>query len=186
MKYLRDNNYNVITFKDLLEGFSGVTLPKKPVILTFDDGYTGQYVNALPILEKYHFTGTFFIYTNAINSYPDYMTWDQVQDLHNRGMIIGGHTKSHPKLTKIKTRKELEDEIVGGKQILEKKLGIPVEYFAHPYGLSNDTVLEVVKNAGFLLAVGTTRGDDQELHDMYRLERDNMNSNFNSFLKAIH
>lgn len=186
MKYLHNNNYNVITFTDLLNGFSGVSLPKKAVILSFDDGYENQYVNALPILEKYHFVGTFFIFTNAISSYHDYMTWDEVRELHKQGMIIGAHTKSHPKLTKIKTEKGLEDEIVGGKQILEEKLGILIEYFAYPYGLNNDTVLGVVKNAGFLLAVGTKKGDDQELQDIYRLERNNINGNFSSFLKAVH
>jgi peptidoglycan/xylan/chitin deacetylase (PgdA/CDA1 family) len=185
MKYLHDHGYNVITFTDLLKGFNGLALPKKPVILTFDDGYANQYVNALSILEKYHLVGTFFIFTNAISSYHDYMTWDEIKDLHQRGMSIGAHTKSHPKLTKIKTEKELEDEIVGGKQILEEKLGIPIEYFAYPYGLNNYITIDVVKKAGFLLAVGIKKGDDQELHDIYKLERDNMNSNFISFLRAV-
>ena len=185
MRFLRENNYTAITLTDLIKGFNGAALPDKPVIITFDDGYNSQYVYAVPILTRYHFVATFFIYTNATSNYPDFMTWDQLADLHAQGMIIGAHTKSHPKLTKIKNKHTLTSEIVDSKKILEEKLGIRVDYFAYPYGLYNNTVIDIVKNAGFLAGVGLNRGSLQSKNDSYTLERDNLGGSFESFVDAV-
>lgn len=185
MKYLHDHGYNVISIDDLMKAFNGAPLPDKPVIITFDDGFNSQYTYALPILEKYRDTATFFIYTDAVSAYGDYMTWEQVHDLASKGMTIAAHTKSHAKLTKIKSRKGIEQEILGSKKVLETEMNIPIVYFAYPYGLYNAEVIDVVKESGFLAAFGVVQGKTEKTSNMYFLRRNNMGSSMDTFLRAI-
>lgn len=185
LQYLHENHYTVITLDDLLRGFDGYPLPKKPVIITFDDGYKEQYAHALPLLEKYHDVATFFVYTNAIGNYRDSMTWEEVNNLKERGMKVAAHTKSHPKLTTIKSREDLIKEITESKTILEAKLKTPIDYFAYPYGLYNDEVQEIVKSTGFVAAVSLDKGSKQSKENIYALKRYNLGSSFEFFKEAI-
>ncbi len=149
MKYLSDNGYHTITFATLEDYLvNGTPLPKNPVILSFDDGWENQFVDAFPSLQKYHLTATFFVFTNAIG-YQNHLTWDQIKTLSDSGMIIGSHTRSHPFLTEIPDPSKLRDEIVGSKKIIESHIGVVVNDFAYPFGFYNQAVIEAVKNSGY-------------------------------------
>ena len=111
MQYLQDNGYHVITFSDLADYFEkGRELPTLPVIISFDDGWETQFEYALPSLEKYHYPATFFVVTNYIGR-PSFISWPQLQTLLTDGMVIGSHSRSHPRLSKIKDSEELWDKI---------------------------------------------------------------------------
>jgi peptidoglycan/xylan/chitin deacetylase (PgdA/CDA1 family) len=185
LAYLEENNYTVISFDDLLDGFKGKKMPSKPVIITFDDGYKEQYLYALPLLLTHHMTATFFIYTNAISDYHDFMTWEEVKGLSEKGMTIGAHSQSHPKLTKLSETKQ-QNEIAKSKATLEEKLSVPVRYFAYPYGLYNDQVVKEVKESGFNLAVGLEKGKVQRIENIYTLKRYLVGSNFETFKEILH
>lgn len=154
MDYLYKNNYNTITFAELLEYMnSGTKLPEKSVILTFDDGWKDQYDNAFPILKSYGFTATFFIITNVtINNdyYPGYMSIADVQALHTAGMDIGCHSKTHPVGGLVNESADLDIEINESKDDLCGWLGECPKVFAYPEGVYNDTIMEWVKENGFL------------------------------------
>ena len=86
MKYLVDEGYTVISPDELLDAWEGKgTLPKKPVIITFDDGHIDAYKNVYPILQKYNVKATFFIVTDNVNLYPDYLTWQQAREMQASG-----------------------------------------------------------------------------------------------------
>ena len=156
--YLKENDYTTIDFDSLeLSLRTGAALPPKPVIICFDDGPETQYVYALPLLRKYSFTATFFLFTNAIGR-EHYLSWDQVLALSAEGMQIGCHTRFHPYLTRITDENRLWDEIEGAKQRLESRLGRPVTAFAYPFGQYNEHVVDVVKKAGYTCARGTYPG----------------------------
>jgi hypothetical protein len=66
MDYLATHNYSVISLSELLAGLKAGQLPPKPVIITIDDGFKSTYTLAYPVLKKYNFPATLFIYTNFI------------------------------------------------------------------------------------------------------------------------
>ena len=75
IKYLKENGYTFISPDELVNAWDNdATLPDKPVIITFDDGYADMYKNVLPILKKYDAKATLFIITDYINLYPNYLT----------------------------------------------------------------------------------------------------------------
>lgn len=155
MKYLQDSGYHVIAFRTLVDYLrSGTTtLPVHPIVITFDDGWGDQFKYAFPILQKYHYTATFFIFTNPVGT-RGFVTWDDLRALRDAGMDIGSHSRSHPFLTKITDPKILWNEINGSKLALERNLGITVTEFAYPFGRFDATSTEMVKKAGYTAARG--------------------------------
>lgn len=130
MKYLHDNGYHVITLKALTDRLQEVhELPEKPVVISFDDGWEDQFLYALPSLEKYHYSATFFVVTNFVGS-PGFLSRSQLQKMLIEGMAIGSHSRSHPRLDRINNPNILRDQIYTSKQILESQLGAAVDEFA--------------------------------------------------------
>ncbi|MEW2523867.1 polysaccharide deacetylase family protein [Streptomyces sp. NPDC047071] len=139
-------------------------LPTRPVVITFDDGYEGVHRHALPILTKQGFGSTLFIATgwlrgtyNTGGGLDTMLTWDQVRDLADSGVEIGGHSHTHPQLDQL-SDDALWFEVVRCKEILAGELGTPPVSFAYPYGYSSRRVRRAVRGAGFCqsLAVGNT------------------------------
>jgi peptidoglycan/xylan/chitin deacetylase (PgdA/CDA1 family) len=112
MGWLAENGYATITLQELLYHLTlGWPLPERPVVLTFDDGYRDAFENAFPILQKYGFVGTFFIITDRVTfGEPAYATWDQIVEMHNAGMDIQSHTRTHPDLRGLVPGKHLRRE----------------------------------------------------------------------------
>jgi peptidoglycan/xylan/chitin deacetylase (PgdA/CDA1 family) len=167
--YLKDNGYVSVSFDDLQNRLqSGKALPPKPVIICFDDGPETQYTYALPLLKKYSYTATFFLFTNAIGR-AHYLSWEQVIELSADGMQIGCHSRFHPYLTKITDENKLWDEISGAKERLEAHLGKPVTAYAYPFGQYNEHIVELVKKAGYTCARGTYPGIVHGREDLFTL-----------------
>ena len=126
MKYLVDNGYHTITPEEMLDAWeNGTPLPDKPVILTFDDGYVDNYKNAFPILQKYNLKATIFLISDFMGTYPNYMTWGEVDEMQQSGLIdFESHTLSHPELDKIPAS-EIWTQLSASKQALEWRLGKP-------------------------------------------------------------
>lgn len=171
MKYLAEAGYTVIPFSALEDYFKdGTPLPARPIIISFDDGWSDQFEYAFPILEKYHYPATFFVFTNPIGT-RGFLTWDDLRAMRDAGMTIGSHSRSHPYLTKITDPAVLWSEIDGSKQTLEKNLGITVREFAYPFGLYDATTTAAVVKAGYVSARGdyVRRGGAQSLEQIYSL-----------------
>lgn len=168
--YLKENSYHVISLNALLNHIErGTPLPPKAVVITFDDGWEAQYLHALPILKKYGYTATFFIFTHAIGRNKHFFTWEQVKELDALGMTIGSHSKTHPYLTKITDPAKLAAEIADSKSIIESQLGKKVRFFAYPFGQYNNATLEAVQIAGYDAARGTYNGNYTK-NDLYKLK----------------
>ncbi len=156
MQRLRDRGIQVISMQDFLAWRRNEkTIPPKSALITLDDGYISAFETARPILKKFNYPWTYFIYTKYIGSGGKSVSWEQLAALRDEGVEIGCHTISHKSLRQSGGKSPeaydawLRDEIIGSKQIIEKKLGVRCAVFAYPEGHWNAKVLDVVKAAGY-------------------------------------
>ena len=172
MAWLAENGYTTITLQDLLYHLNlGWPLPAKPIVLTFDDGYKDAYENALPILGKYGFVGTFFIITDRI-TYGDlnYATWPQVVEMHEAGMDIQSHSRTHPDLRRLSPAKLLW-QILGSREALEARLDKKVRFFCYPAGRYDDNTIRALEQFGYWAAVTTEYGATHSTDAPFTLKR---------------
>ena len=149
--------------------------------ITFDDGYENNYLNALPILEKYKYTATCYLVANNIGgkNYWDIqkgfaphnmMTNRQIKKWISSGMTIGSHSLNHVKLADL-SKSKMKKEIIESKLKLEEEFKVKVNHFCYPYGSFNDTAEELVKIAGYESAVTVSRGVENNSPNLFRLTR---------------
>ena len=182
MKYLVDSGYSVITLDELLDAWAGKgQLPKKPVVITFDDGHIDVYKNVFPILQKYNMKATFFIVTDNVNLYPDYLTWQQAREMQTSGLAdIESHTLSFKDVTTITSHDKLWDQIYGSKQAIEWYLKKPANYLAYPHSKytidAEDMCKEVGYRATFVNTYGLNHKDDRNNFVLERIPVQGANS----------
>ena len=169
MNLLYQWGYETISVEQLVRALKeGALLPPKPIILTFDDGSETIFTTAMPILQRYGFTGVAYIVRNYVNI-PRYMSADQIRGLHAARWEIGSHGLSHIELTS-QPRKH-EAEVIESRRRLEALLGVPVLSFAYPFGVYDDDSLIYVRNAGYIAAMGLGNEalhTDQDFFYLYR------------------
>jgi peptidoglycan/xylan/chitin deacetylase (PgdA/CDA1 family) len=172
LRYLKREGYQSVTLKDLALYLTlGEPLPAKPIILTFDDGYRDAYTHAFPLLKRFGFTGTFFVVTAPIDSQnPDWLTWDQVQEMHRAGMQFEPHSLDHPDLSNRSTE-YLIYEILASKGAVEERTGELSRFFAYPSGRYDQRVIDVLRSAHFWGAVLTEQGATHTPEDLFTLRR---------------
>ncbi len=170
MAYLKKHHFNVLPLGTLVQVIQeGKPLPRRSVVITFDDGYENNYVYAFPILKKYGFPATIFVITDVLNT-KEYLTTAQMKEMLANGIEIGSHTRRHAYLPGIIGEK-LVEEIKGSKDWLERELGVPIISFAYPVGGFTEEAKKAVQNAGYQSACTTNRGYDRYNHDVYELKR---------------
>lgn len=159
MQFLHDQGYSTISLYELDAALqTGIALPPRPIVLTFDDGYIDHYTNVFPILKNYGFTATFFIITARLDSnHAAYISWDQVTLMAQAGMSMEAHTKTHQDLRE-RDYDFLVYEILGSIESLEAHTSVPVQMFAYPGGRYDQQTLEVLAASPVRLAVTTQPG----------------------------
>lgn len=142
--WLAENSYTPVTLVQVQDSWYGDgTLPPKPVVLSFDDGYLGQYLYAMPILRKKGWAGLLNLKAEGSD-----LSSKQTKKMVAAGWEIASHTITHPDLTVI-SPEQLETELVDSKRILERDLGVEVVNFCYPAGQYNDEVAAAVEAAGY-------------------------------------
>jgi peptidoglycan/xylan/chitin deacetylase (PgdA/CDA1 family) len=183
LAYLRRSGYESVDL-DALHGYmtQSVALPRKPIVITFDDGYRDNLERAYPILKKYGMCATVFIVTNYLGHSN---RWDTPNGIHQRPLLsweevcavaddplisFHAHTCSHPRLTRIPLD-EVREELAGSKQMIEDRLGRACHHFAYPYGDYDRVVRDAAEEAGFRTACSTRWGHNQPGDDLFSLFR---------------
>ena len=173
LDYLTAEGYTTITPQDYARARKGKqTLPEKPVILSFDDGYEDNYRVVLPMLEERGMKAVFYMVTNDIGQ-PGYLTWDNLFDMERRGMEIGSHTANHIPLTTL-SREQQRDELRLSKLMLEWKGMKTIYSFSYPNGAYDDGVVAMLQEEEYLTAVTGEAGLNSLDTNPYRLHRVNI------------
>src|SRR5213075_3158482 len=174
MQELKNRGITVIGMQDFLAWKRGEkNIPPRCAIITFDDGWKSQYDVAWPIMKKYGYPFTMFIYTEGVRGGSlgggEAITWEQLADMRDNGVDIEAHSATHQdlreghtimlastggkrtktKLTGPQYEQWIQNEVVGSKQLLEQRLGIKVNCFAVPFGNYNEHVKEIARNSGY-------------------------------------
>jgi peptidoglycan/xylan/chitin deacetylase (PgdA/CDA1 family) len=163
--------YTTITPRELEDAIEGVgTLPKKPVLLTFDDGYREHYTIVLPILKQLNLKATYFI-ISGVTKVNAHMSVKMIQEADQTGLItIASHTREHPFLARLSSAGRVS-QIVGSKKDLEEIVGHPIYDFAYPFGSWNQAVANEVEAAGYTLGFGIRLGSIHGNSSRYQLRR---------------
>ena len=182
IRWLSQKGYETIPLDRLGRVIQGQdTLPKKPVIITFDDGYQSVWDHAKPVLDQSGFTAVVFLVSQAIGkrniwdmpkSTPILPCMDETtcRRLLDDGWQIGSHGLNHLRLPDL-APKVLNAEIAGSKIYLEQLLDCEITTFCYPYGAWTNKVQENVKRAGYQMACATSSKSATVTDDPWALRR---------------
>jgi glycosyltransferase involved in cell wall biosynthesis/peptidoglycan/xylan/chitin deacetylase (PgdA/CDA1 family) len=161
MVWLKRMGYHPISLEQLLAcQRENIMPPAYSVVITFDDGYADNYTYALPILRQYDIPATIFIVTSFVGLANQWdsagelkgrplMSWSQIQEMTGQHIDFGAHSSTHPVLTTISSF-QAEIEITESRELLENKLGVPIHFFAYPYGEYDSSIQTIVQDASFM------------------------------------
>lgn len=170
LDWLAKNGYETISLDDLLQSMAQrASLPRRPIILTFDDGYDDNYTIAYPMLKKHGFSATFFIITDVVG-HREYMSWEQIVDMSKNGMSIQSHSRTHID-QEVAGPEDNAWQIAGSRAKLEEKVGRPVRYFCYPAGRYGPQTIAALQASGYLAAVTTRYGATQRAAAPFELPR---------------
>jgi peptidoglycan/xylan/chitin deacetylase (PgdA/CDA1 family) len=171
LRWLKDEGWHFAFMSDLVQA---PALPEKTVILTFDDGYEDNLLNADPVMERYGAKATLYVVEDrfdrdwstskkAHHDSGELMRESKLSDAQLEQMIasgrweLGGHTRTHANLARVNAS-ERDTEIAGARQSLSARFAVPVDSFAYPFGIYGSEDVAAARAAGFTTAVTTEEG----------------------------
>ncbi len=183
LQYLKQHNYNVISLFDACEKlYNGDGVPPKTVVITIDDGYKSFFENGFPLLKQNNFPATIFINTENVGN-GDYMSWEELGILLDAGIEIGNHSHSHNYFLNEDTTDRadlLRNEIIVSQDLFAKHIEYVPQVFSYPYGESDASMKEEVKQMGYKYAAAQNSGVISLFTDPYNLPRFPMNERYGS------
>jgi poly-beta-1,6-N-acetyl-D-glucosamine N-deacetylase len=180
IELMKNSNIEFINEKTLKE----IILKKKnysekKILLTIDDAFLSFYKNAWPILQKEKIPFILFVNTREINNrHPNYMSWDQIREIHQSNLgIIGGHSFSHEYLA-FATEDEVIKDINKSIEDYKRELNFNPEIFSYPFGEYSLEVKNIVKKLGYVMAFGQHSGVIHQRSDIFELPRFPINESY--------
>jgi peptidoglycan/xylan/chitin deacetylase (PgdA/CDA1 family) len=168
LRYLRDAGYYSVS----LEEWRAAVEAKKPlagraVLITFDDGYLDFLTHVWPLLRRYGFSATVFLVTDAVgrsNAWDGVygeevplLGWEEIRQLRGEGVEFGSHSASHRALTAL-SPVDVAREGARSRAILERRLGVPINAFAYPYGDTDRVVQHLIGACGYTFGLSCRPG----------------------------
>ena len=190
LAYFQQHGFTPMTFLDYQAFASGrrplAEFPRRPLVLTFDDGYLDNYTNLLPLMRQYGYRGVLYLLgdfgvrynqwdlaADPTEPHADLMDAAQKQAFVAAGWEIGAHTMRHARLPELPATEALA-EMQQSKAALEEALGTEIISFAYPYGALTEETKALARQAGFTYAVATDTGGLHLEDDRMQIFRINM------------
>lgn len=182
MRWLAAFGYRTIDLDTLLRARRGRgSLPKRPVLITFDDGFQGCADHAVPALRAHGFTAAFYLVTGLVGGTSRWllpelgvelslMSWETIRALAGEGFQCGAHTVTHPRLPGLDPARR-QAELVDARRQLEDELGRPIVHLAYPYGAFDPDVRAAAADAGYVSACSTRSGLSGADDDLLAIRR---------------
>ena len=179
LTFLERCGFTTCDFSDLSRALRGErALPKRPVLLTFDDGHLDNYTEGLPVLQAHGAKATVFVVVGDVGArgvvWPDasettptdLFDWDQAARLQRSGVRIEAHGLGHSRMDALPPE-ELERQLAECRRVIHERLGHESLAMAYPFGVWNRDCAAAARGAGFEFACTTHSG-------MANLERDEL------------
>jgi peptidoglycan/xylan/chitin deacetylase (PgdA/CDA1 family) len=164
MRYLKKEGYRVVSLKEFVEFMSFKRqLPRKSLVLTFDDGYRSFREFAYPVLKELGFTATLFIYTDYVGAGRNAFSWDDLKAIAAEGFDVQAHSKTHgdlrraPNETSEQFARRMQAELEQPLALFQQRIGSRPQYLAYPYGREDDDVVKKAKEYGYIAAFTVRR-----------------------------
>lgn len=188
MAFIKKKGWRTLSLQDVEAFFAGAPFPPRSVLITFDDGYADNFVHAFPILREFGLHATIFVITSMIQDVdvernsllPDHrtakammkgaqpegaiLTWAEIARMRESGLIdFASHTHTHRKWNLAgadpeERRLDLKEDLSRSAAILEKRLGAPCRHLCWPWGIYDDEMIELAREAGFQYLYTVERG----------------------------
>jgi peptidoglycan/xylan/chitin deacetylase (PgdA/CDA1 family) len=178
LEILRKGGHAVLPLAEIAERLrTGAPLPERCVAITVDDAFRSFLKGAMPLLREYGYPATLFVNSGEMDG-PDYLTWEELRRLAAEGVEIGNHSAAHgylldsrPGESRAAWRQRVKGEILRAQQELTARIGRAPRLFAYPYGEFSAELIEVVRELGFLAAVGQQSGVMGRGQELFALPR---------------
>ena len=179
MKFLKDRGYHVITLDQLFDFLDfKIQIPKKSVVITIDDGWRSTYDIAFPILKKYGYPATLFVYTALITGSKVTLNWDLISEMAGQGIDMQCHTRTHRKLTAPASKESfkeyfeaIEKELLDAAKAIKMRTQREVRYIAYPFGDINHLGVALLKKQGYRGGFTVARSSNAFYVNNYRVNR---------------
>ncbi|MDF1733195.1 MAG: polysaccharide deacetylase family protein [Minwuia sp.] len=179
LEHLETEGYSVLPLATVLDALAdGKPLPEKAIAITADDAYLSVMTEAWPRLKARGWPITLFVATDPVDQgLRRYLSWDQIRQLRDEGMDIGGHSASHGHLTFMDPATARAD-VARGMERLQTELGQSPDVFAYPFGEYSLRLRKVIADMGFRAAFGQHSGAVGRRRDRFDLPRFAMNERY--------
>ncbi|MCU7667987.1 polysaccharide deacetylase family protein [Bacillus thuringiensis] len=197
MTALKEEGYTPVSQQEVADYYHlKKPLPKKPILITIDDGYTSNYKIAYPILKKLEMKATIFTITGQVGKKPGslpHFSWENAQDMIQSGSIeIQSHTNNlhhkellflHKESALVYQRKDetqsqyflrIFKDLFKSREKIQNNLGVDSIAISYPFGETNKEAIKMVRGAGFKLGYSTKKGLNTKYSDPYLLKRINI------------
>ncbi|HXN41363.1 MAG TPA: polysaccharide deacetylase family protein [Myxococcaceae bacterium] len=174
LKLLQELGVQAVTLEQYFDHLYGrASLPERAVVLSFDDGRQCQHSVVMPLLQKYGLVAETFLITSYLGESNEtrvvkneaersqaYLIWPEVREMAASGaFVIEAHSWSHVAERNLSPGRQ-EHEIIDSRLELRRKTGLPINFFAYPFGSFGHHTLMTVDRAGFRGAMSVSKGDD--------------------------